>query len=371
MSILLRYGLDLADCINVVEGDFLSDKVKLPSNSKTISNPPYAAIQQVNPEWKDSAVLNDSRELYSVFMEKIIVGSVSSVIITPYSFISGAKFQSLRKLMNRYSGNIYSFDNVPGNIFCGRKHGVFNTNTSNSVRAAITVVENNDAKGFRLTPLIRFKSTERQKLLKCKVLDSFLSLKRQRITLDQPMFYKCFKKLQPLYDAWVKKSDGHTLKELVSKDGQYVLSMPNTCRYYTTACSGKMNRNGQIILHCDDEKKFNYVFCLINSSFAYWYWRMFDGGITYPTGLLMNIPTLFQILTDDDHAFFGKMCAKMASKVSDYTIKKNNVGVQENVKYPREYRDAINSRFIHIIGSSVTEKDFDLVHSNMALEVNV
>jgi hypothetical protein len=85
----------------------------------------------------------------------------------------------------------------------------------------------------------------------------------------------------------------------------------------------------------------------------------------------MNIPTLFQILTDDDHAFFSKMCAKMASKVSDYTIKKNNVGVQENVKYPREYRDAINSRFIHIIGSSVTEKDFDLVHSNMALEVNV
>ena len=67
------------------------------------------------------------------------------------------------------NGFIVSFDNVPGNIFCGRKHGIFNTNTANSVRASITVLKKDDAlKGFKVSPLIRFKNEEREKLLKHK-----------------------------------------------------------------------------------------------------------------------------------------------------------------------------------------------------------
>ncbi len=170
-AILLKYGKDLEDKIHDIAGDFLSSKINLPANCKVISNPPYAAIQQVGFDWNETQVLNDSRELYSCFMEKIIEQSEAAVIITPYSFISGAKFYSLRKILNQCNGEIYSFDNVPGNIFCGRKHGIFNTNTSNSVRAAITVVKKGNADGFRLTPLIRFKSTERKDLyyyLSCK-----------------------------------------------------------------------------------------------------------------------------------------------------------------------------------------------------------
>ena len=116
-SILLKYGTDLKDRIHAVAGDFLSSKIKLPKKCRVISNPPYAAIQYVGIDWQETSVLNDSRELYSVFMEKIIKQSVSSVIITPYSFISGAKFYSLRQVLNQCNGEIYSFDNVPGNIF--------------------------------------------------------------------------------------------------------------------------------------------------------------------------------------------------------------------------------------------------------------
>lgn len=64
-------------------------------------------------------------------------------------------------------------------------------------------------------------------------------------------------------------SSDHTFAELVSEDGQYTLSMPNTCSYYTTAFSGVMKRNGQTILHFDNENKFCFSYCLINSSFAY------------------------------------------------------------------------------------------------------
>lgn len=370
-ALLLKYGKELKDKIHDVAGDFLSSKIILPHNCKVISNPPYAAIQQVGLYWSNTRVLNESRELYSIFMEKIIRGSLSCVIITPYSFISGSKFYSLRRIMNHFNGEIYSFDNVPGNIFCGKKQGIFNTNTSNSVRAAITVVRKNNSDGFRLTPLIRFKSTERKDLLQCKMLESFLSPKRQIISLDKPMYYKCFKELQPLYDCVVERAGKHILAELVSKKGEYILSMPNTCRYFTSAIAGKMNRNGQITLHFDDEKKFNYVYCLINSSFAYWHWRLFDGGITYPLNLLLKMPVIYDSLSEEDHLFFKETVKEMSGKVNEFIIKKKNVGVQENIKFPRQYRDRINQRFLRILGFKVDNSTIDLIHSNMALKVNV
>lgn len=370
-ALLLKYGKELKDKIHDIAGDFLSSKIKLPQNCKVISNPPYAAIQQIGLYWSNTRVLNDSQELYSIFMEKIIKESLSSVIITPYSFISGSKFYSLRTVMNQYNGEIYSFDNVPGNIFCGKKHGIFNTNTSNSVRAAITVVRKNNSEGFRLTPLIRFKSTERKELLQCKVLESFLSPKRQKISPDKPMYYKCFKELQPLYDNVTEKAGNHIFAELVSKNGEYILSMPNTCRYFTSAISGKMNRSGQITLHFDDEKKYNYAYCLINSSFVYWHWRLFDGGITYPISLLLKMPIFYNALSEEDHTFFKEIVKEMSSKANEFIIKKKNVGIQENIKYPRQYRDKINQRFLTILNIKVDNSTMDLIHSNMALKVSV
>ena len=370
-SILLKYGKELRDKIHDVAGDFLSSEIKLPQNAKVISNPPYAAIQKIGSHWNNTRVLNDSRELYSTFMEKIVKESLSSVIITPYSFISGSKFYSLRTILNQYNGDIFSFDNIPGNIFNGRKHGIFNSNTSNSVRAAITIVRKDNSDGFRLTPLIRFKATERKDLLQCKMLESFLSRKRQKISSVQTMYYKCFKELQPLYDCLTEKAGKHILAELVSKSGKFVLSMPNTCRYYTSAVSGKMNRSGQITLRFDDERKFNYVYCLINSSFAYWHWRLFDGGITYPVGLLLNMPVFYHSLSEEDHVFFSEIVKEMSGKACEFIIRKNNVGIQENIKYPRQYRDRINQRLLTILNLKVDNSTLDLVHSNMALKVSV
>ena len=147
--------------------------------------------------------------------------------------------------------------------------------------------------------------------------------------------------------------------------------MPNTCRYFTSAISGRINRSGQITLHFDEEKKFNYVFCLINSSFAYWHWRLFDGGITYPVSLLLKMPIIYDNLCEEDHVFFKELVEEMSSKVNEYVIKKKNVGIQENIKYPRQYRDKINQRFFKVLDIKVDNSTMDLIHSNMALNVNV
>ena len=95
--ISIIYGLDIADSIHDVFCDFLDKSVILPNDCKVISNPPYAQIDEIQDYWEHTNVVLDSKEYYSSFMEKIFNQSRSAVIITPFSFISGSKFYSLRK----------------------------------------------------------------------------------------------------------------------------------------------------------------------------------------------------------------------------------------------------------------------------------
>ncbi len=365
--ILKKYGKELESQIHDIHCDFLDDRISLPENCKVISNPPYAAVSKLLPHWNKTDVALDTKELYSMFMEKIISQSISSVIITPYSFIGGNKFYSLRLLMNNYSGFIVSFDNVPGNIFCGRKHGIFNSNTSNSVRAAITVVKNdNPIKGFRLTPLLRFRTDERTVLLNCNVLECFISDKVQIVDKKHPNYSKCHKELQNIYDSWLRISDSKTVKDITSSTKtKYVLHIPNTCRYFTTASVRKLNRTGLMTLYAKDEASYKFLYCLINSSFAYWWWRIFDGGITYPIGLLNKMPIFSDILTNDDKAFFSDIFNEMVNIEEACIITKLNAGAkQENIKFPSIYREKINKRLVKILSCNDNYKLLNLLHQN-------
>lgn len=366
-SILLKYGIEYKDFIHDIQCDFLNKEIRLPENCKVISNPPYANVANFPDSWDKTNILLDTKELYSAFMEKIMLQSQSSVIITPYSFIGGKKFYSLRSLMNNYSGFIVSFDNVPGNIFCGRKHGIFNTNTSNSVRAAITVVNNSiKNKGFRISPLIRFKNEERLQLLNCKTLEQIVSPKYQIVSKSNPEFAKCHKELQEIFDAWTLKSSSTLGANTTIAATTNILYVPNTCRYFTTASSYKLNRKGMITLKFTDNLTFDFVYCLINSSFAYWWWRIFDGGITYPLGLLNRIPMFNNLFNVDDKEFFSKICNEMLNIEKKCMVTKLNAGkLQENIKFPPEYRNIINKRLLNILGFKNTNPDiFNIVHKN-------
>ena len=334
------YGYNISNKLNTIHCDFLNKSVTLPENSKVISNPPYAKIKQISDYWEKSEVISDTKEYYAAFMEKIFKQSSSAVIITPFSFISGNKFYSLRTTMSNHSGFIVSFDNVPGNIFSGKKHGIFNSNTANSVRAAITVFnKSKKRKGFRLTPLIRFKQTERTKLIKCSILEKFLNPEKQIINAKNTMFFKCHKQLNKIFSVWNEKSNGKVLSDYTSENGTYTIAIPNTCRYYTTASDKKMNRSGQIILNFNDKNIFNFVYCMINSSFAYWHWRIYDGGITYPKNLLLNMPIFYELLTEDDHNFFNTLTQEMISCSDKFIIRKNNIGTQEESTEIKKIKD--------------------------------
>ena len=83
------------------------------------------------------------------------------------------------------------------------------------------------------------------------------------------------------------------------------------------------------------------------------------------------MPVFFDMLTAEDKKFFKETANEMINISSNFIITKNNVGVQENIKFPSRYRDKINRKILDILGLDISEKVFDVVHSNMALEVNV
>lgn len=366
-AILVKYGKKYLNYVHAYHCDFLNRNLHLPQNCKVISNPPYAGIISVPKEWSKTTIQLETKELYSSFMEKIISESVASVIITPYSFVGGNKFYSLRCLLNNYSGFIVSFDNVPGNIFCGRKHGIFNTNTSNSVRASIIVTNNiGDKKGFKISPLIRFKNEERNKLLVTDVLESTISNKYQIVDAKNKAYVKCHISLEDVFYNWTNKSKSKLNNFITNYPTKYNINIPNTCRYFTTASNYKLNRTGMMSLYFNDKAVFEFIYCLINSSFAYWWWRIFDGGITYSSGLLGKLPIFIDLLNEDDKLFFEKKTKDMIDCEKDCIVKKLNAGIyQENIKFPSDFRTEINDRLLKILGFTNLKSDiFNIVHKN-------
>ena len=362
----LAYGHEVEDKIDVVAEDFLDQNLQLPALAKVIANPPYSRITSIPPNWSHTEIVQESLELYAAFFEKIVKNSVSSVIISPFSFIGAEKFYNLRLLLNNYNGKIFAFDNVPGNIFKGKKHGIFNSNTANSVRAAITVTENLKGRsGYRVSPLIRFKTHERDRILDGNVLEELLPKRYQCIDLLNDKYYKCFRDLEEIFLEW-KRQSTRTFAELMSKDETpYSLCVPTTCRYYLCATKKELQRSGKYQLYFKDEDAYDTAYCFLNSSFAYWHWRLYDGGITYSMSLLKSMPILDEPLLVPYKDKLHDLCVRTLSREEECTVyKKNASELQENIKFPKEVRDDFNKLLLNVMHLDENVAIFDRIHQN-------
>lgn len=363
-SIAIKYGKEYLSSIHIIQGDFLSKEICLPKNCKVISNPPYYKIKNIPNNWDNTIIQRETKEFYSAIMEKILEESVSSIIITPYSFLGGSKFLKLREMMNEHNGKIISFDNVPGNIFNGKKHGCFNSNNSNSVRTSITITENKpNIYGYQISPLIRFKNDERDKLLNCNLLDNLVSTNYQIITKTNTKYCKCFKELSDMVSTWQLIS-GKTLNHILSnKKTEYLLCIPNTCRYYTVASITDLTRTGKHILYFNSLENRNLTYCFLNSSFGYLWWRLFDGGITYPLSLLKTLPIFFDKISENDKQKLFAIQKEMLNNQKKFMIYKKNAGkIQENIKYPNIYREQLNEIFCKYL--NIDYQQLETIHKN-------
>ena len=335
-----RYGT-CANNIHLIQGDCLDANIHFPNNAKVISNPPYGKQDSLT---KQNIYLcaKSTKELYVAFMEKIIAEKVPGVIITSHSFLGGSTFKILRKEMNTCGGKIFAFDNVPANIFKGKKFGIFNSNETNSTRAAITIIEP-DKKGFQVAPFIRFRADDRAEVLTNEFLTNLLPDNIQNN--GDAVLYRIEKGTEEIVNKWI--SSKKTLNTLLSTSPTpYKIDVPNTCRYYTTGAKRNLNRVGKMTLYFKDEESFYLGYAFINSSFCYYWHRMCNGGITYPITLLKTLP-IFGTTTKE----LKEYCNKLIESEEDYiTLKRNAGAYQENIKFPMSDRAKLNTLLLDQIG---------------------
>ena len=353
-----QYGT-CAEHINIIDGDCLSTDIHFPPNSKIISNPPYGrqeSLAQLN-----YTCAKTTKELYVAFMEKMLKEKVPGVIITPHSFLGGNTFKTLRTELNDCGGRIFAFDNVPANIFKGKKFGIFNSNEANSTRAAITIIEP-DKKGFQVAPFIRFKSEDRTTVLTHSFLNELLPSTVQCNKDD--ILYRIEKGTEEVVANWI--SQKKTLNSLLSSTPtEYKMDVPNTCRYFTTGASRTLSRSGKMTLYFKDEQSFYLGYAFINSSLCYYWHRMCNGGVTYPVTLLKAMP-IFGTVTDNLKTF----CDKMISEEEQYIVLKKNAGAyQENIKFPMDYHKVLNGLLLQQI--NVAPGTLLRVHANSCVNPDV
>lgn len=313
-----------------IAGDFLIQKeYEINETSAIIMNPPYGRIDE--PKY-NCYKTNKEKEYYSLFLEACSP-SAAFVSVTPHSFVCSDKFKNTREILSKLNGKVFVYDNVPSPVFCGRKHGVFNSNTSNSVRAAIGIFTNKkNTAGITVSPIIRFHADEREyvfsksdkMIIDCKTYNNNNSWNKIPATLV------------PLFD---KLNDNLSLGDLIKtnnkNDNEYCLCIPSSPRYFTSASTQQLNRSSKHLLTFDNIYAQAICYIVLNSSLAYSWWRFNDGGITLTTKTIMSIP-LPKITKQLKEKCLERM-KTLTNLENEYKVIKMNAGKpNENIKFPKE-----------------------------------
>ena len=301
---------------------------RIPLHDFVIVNPPYLATK-IDSRFETSK----AGDLYAYFLENIVKSSKGFISITPQSFTNAQKFKSLRKLLldNFNNLRIFTFDNVPANVFKGIKFGSTNSNQANSIRAAIIIALPGKGKP-QITSLLRWRTSERNFLF--KNIEKFLS----DVALTEEFFPKVSKKYKNLY---TEISELKTLKSIFSaKRTKYPLYIPSAPRYFIPALKKPAKRASQKVLYFPSEEKRDYAYMAINSSLLYWWWRVRDGGMTLSLETLTSLPL-------PDFKVNKKIVTELEKSEKTSKVYKQNAGAaQENVKHPKALLDKLNHAVI-------------------------
>ncbi|MDY6872821.1 MAG: N-6 DNA methylase [Chloroflexota bacterium] len=300
--------------------DFLEDN-DFPNYDYAILNPPYVVTK---PNLKFRSAL--TKNTYAFFLEKVINETKGFISITPQNFTNSSSYEVIRlMLLSKFSElKIFCFDNVPQNIFRGYKFGSKNTNRANSTRAAIIVANSEKKeKDHRITPLIRWRSTERKELF--SQVEEFLA----ETPLSSKKFPKIDKGLVNLYKE--VKNCPTILKDLVTQEStEYCLQVPLTPRYFISAIKDQVSRSSDKILFFVNKENYDLAYLLLNSSYMYWWWRINDGGMTLTKNTLLSLPIPEKINIDE------KLIKELEkSEVENRVYKKNAGKLIGNVKHKK------------------------------------
>lgn len=316
---------------NFIVQNVLDDE-PLPQHDYVILNPPYVA-STIDERFQSAK----ARDLYAYTVEKIATSSKGFISITPQSYTNSSKFSGFRKMLmdTQKAFDIYVFDNIPDPIFRGVKFGSQNTNTVNSTRASVIVANPASKDGYRITPMLRWKSSQRAMML--DTAHTFLT----SFTPTSDLYPKLDKGLKPLYDELVQ-SNLKTVKDYVSlSPTEHKLIVPTTPRYFISASRRKLERSSFKELHFKDKETADRMYLLLNSSLLYWWWRVNDGGMTLSGATLFSLPVLDSITVDD------ALVKRLEQSEQDNLVVKLNAGKpNENIKHPMDLIADLNSHLV-------------------------
>lgn len=328
-------------------GDFLLSNININNDDMVIQNPPYGRCDGKVYKAYATSELN---EMYMLFLEKCSTAGAMCAI-TPYSFVGAARFSKTRKMLDgTCGGTIWSYDIMPACMFCGRKHGIFNTNSSNSVRASITLTSSyNRGKGFVIAPMLRWHADERVDIFDTSldIVEPYEDNVAEHIGGDNS-WAKLPLGLYNVHEFLCREDTQHIgdIAEFASEDtddNKHVLYVPLSLRYYTSAASRHLNRSSMVTLLLSDETERCLVYLALNSSLGYMWWRIYDGGISMTKALLMSIPVPHDNV-DIEKAM--QVAHNLMSSESKYINVKMNAGKpNESVKFPMDIVDA-NTRIL-------------------------
>lgn len=264
--------------------DFL-EAAELPTHDFAILNPPYVSVPS-DMRFKTFK----ARDTYAYFLERIIESSKGFISITPQSFVNSSKHSEVRTLlMNEFKAfDIYCFDNIPDSIFKGVKFGSHNTNKANSTRAAVIVAksESESAEGYRITPLLRWRTAERKQML--STADDFLTSFEPTVE----MFPKIGNDLAGLYNTLKDSPNGIVKDYLSKKPTEFSLVVPSTPRYFSPAVKRDLIRSSFKTIYFNNAADRDKFYVYLNSSLLYWWWRVVDGGMTLSSLTIETLPVI-------------------------------------------------------------------------------
>lgn len=323
--------------------DFLSPD-PLPAYDYAIMNPPYARSSR-----REGFSTRDSQDLYAYFLERVERTGKGFIAITPASYLSGKKFQSVRSLLEkRNGGHVYVFDNVPDTCFRGFKYGSNNTSKTNFVRAAITVCAP-IMKTWRITPILRWSFRSRKHLF----ATAHNWLGARHIGPDGAWA----KVLPATTELWARLTTStRSLQDLTtSKHTRHQLEVASTPRYYISASSTPLQRTSKHVLYFESEEAFNHAYLLLNSTVPYWWWRTVAGGISLTKQTLLSVPVPDEMNADND-ALIAEL---KRSDRRDRKVKVNAGTHNENIRRPWDLTQRVN---FEVIGENVP--DFTSLYSS-------
>lgn len=322
---------------------------EIPEHDYVIVNPPYLATT-ADPAFETS----EARDLYAYFLENIVKTSAGFISVTPQSLTNASKFASLRELLLRKFSNItiLCFDNIPGNIFKGIKFGSSNSNSANSMRAAIMIALPY-AGSPRITSLVRWRTSERDRLF--REVEDFVS----EVPLTPEFFPKVSKVFESLY---LEASAWDRLRGLTSThETAYPLFVSSSPRYFIAATKAEMKRSSQRTIFFPDDALRDRAYMALNSSLMYWWWRVRDGGMTLSRETLLSLPM-------PEFETQRRLVERLEESEAVNRVYKQNAGEpRENVKHPTELVSALNEAICKAFADRLllTHENSEFVHLDL------